>query len=160
MSKSQFECEAAHCGVTVDHYHTDNGIFMKSQFCDALLSANQGHTISGVGSHHQNGLAERAIKTIQDMTCAMMIHLSVHWPNEYDIWLWPFAMDYTVWLYNHTPWHSSRLAPMELFCGTRLYCEYLRRAKFLVAPPMSWIPSSRMATKFPNGVLALTLASF
>jgi len=127
MSKSQFEHEAAHCGITVDHYHTDNGIFTKSQFCDALLSANQGHTISGVGAHHQNGLAERAIKTIQDMTRTMMLHLSVHWPDEYDVRLWPFAMDYAVWLYNHTPQRDSGLAPMELFCGTRLNCEYLRR---------------------------------
>jgi len=125
MSKSQFEHEAAHCGVNVDHSHTDNGIFTKSQFCSAPLSVNQGHTILGVGTHHQNGLVERAIKTIQDMTHAMMLHLSIHWPDEYDIQLWPFAMDYAVWLYNHTPQHDSGMAPMELFCGTCLNCEYL-----------------------------------
>jgi len=125
MSKSQFECEAAHCGVTVDHYHTDNGIFTKSQFRDALLLANQGHTVSGIGTHHQNGLAERTIKTIQDMICTMLIRLSIHWPDEYDVQLWPFAMDYAMWLYNHMPWHDSSLAPIELFCGMCLNCEYL-----------------------------------
>ncbi len=67
MSKSQFEHEATQCGITINSYHTDNGIFTKSQFCNALLATNQGHTVSGMGAHHQNGLAEHAIKTIQDM---------------------------------------------------------------------------------------------
>jgi len=58
--------------------------------------------VSGVGAHHQNGSAKCAIKTIQDMSHAMMIHLSVHWPDEYHVDLWPFTMDYAVWLYNHT----------------------------------------------------------
>jgi len=96
MSKSQFEWEVAHCGVNVDHHHTDNGIFTKSQFCNTLLSANQGHMVSGVGAHHQNGLAKHTIKTVQEMTHAMMIHLSIHWPDEYDVQLWPFAMDYAM----------------------------------------------------------------
>jgi len=90
--------EAAHYGVTIDQYHTDNGIFTKMQFWDALSQADQKHTISGVGAHHQNGSAERAIKTIQDMTRSMMIHLSVHWTDEYHVNLWPFAMEYAVWL--------------------------------------------------------------
>jgi len=67
-AKQQFEREAMQCGVTVEAYHTDNGIFTRQQFRDLLLDANQGHQVSGVGAHHQNGLAERAIKTIQDMT--------------------------------------------------------------------------------------------
>jgi len=31
-SKNKFEKEAAHCGIQVDAYHTDNGIFTKAQF--------------------------------------------------------------------------------------------------------------------------------
>jgi len=125
LSKNLFEHEVMHCGRSVEHYHTDNGIFTKSQFQDALLSANQGHMMSGIGMHHQNGLAEQAIKTVQDMTCMMMLHLSVHWPDEYNVCLWPFAMDYAVWLYNHTPRCNSGLAPMEVFCGSCLNCETL-----------------------------------
>jgi len=56
----------------------------------------------------------------------MLIHLSIHWPDEFHVDLWLFAMDYMVWLYNHTPQRETGLAPMELFCGTHLNCEYLR----------------------------------
>jgi len=115
MSKSQFEHEVTQCGITINSYHTDNGIFTKSQFHNALLATNQGHTVSGVGAHHQNGLAEHAIKNIQDMMQTVMVHVSVHWLDKYDVHLWPFAMDYAVWLYNHTPHHNSGLAPMEFF---------------------------------------------
>jgi len=149
-SKQRFESEAAHCGVSIEHYHTDNGIFTKTQFRDALTQADQKHTISGVGAHHQNGAAERAIKTIQDMTRSMMIHMSVHWTDEYHVDLWPFAMEYAVWLYNHTPQQSSGLAPMELFCGTKLNCEYLRRAKVFGCPVYVLDPKLQDGTKIPK----------
>jgi len=90
-----------------------------------------------------------------------MLHLSVHWPDEYDVRLWPFAMDYAVWLYNHTPQHDGGLAPMELFCGNKMNCEYLRRAKvfgcptYVLDPKLSdgmkipkWQPRARMAQFF------------
>jgi len=133
-SKNLFECKAMHCSQLVDSYHTNNGIFTKMQFCNALLATNQGHTVSGVSTHHQTGPAECAIRTIQDITRTMMVHLSVHWPDEYDVCLWPFAMDYAVWLYNHTLHHDSGLAPLELCCGTWLNCEALRRAKVFECP--------------------------
>jgi len=125
-SKIKFEKEAVHCGITINAYHMDNGIFTKAQFRKAqFCKADQVHTVSSVRVHHQNGSAECTIKTIQDMSHAMMIHLLVHWPDEYHVDLWPFAMDYAVWLYNHTPQCDSGLAPMEFFCSIRLNCEYL-----------------------------------
>jgi len=149
-SKIRFEKEAAHCGITVDAYHTDNGIFTKAQFREALSQSDQAHTVSGVGAHHQNGSAERAIKTIQDMSRAMLIHLSVHWPDEYHVDLWPFAMDYAVWLYNHTPQRDSGLAPMEIFCSIRLNCEYLRRAKVFGCPSYVLDPKLQDGNKIPK----------
>jgi len=133
-AKNQFEQDAMQCGVTVKAYHTDNGIFTCQQFCDMLVDANQGHQISGVSTHHQNGLTKHAVKTIQDMTQSMMLHLLVHCPDKYDVHLWPFAMDYTVWLYNHTPQHDGRLAPMEIFCRNKLNYEYLCKAKVFGCP--------------------------
>jgi len=102
--------------------------------------------VSGVGVHHQNGSAEQAICTIQDMMRTMMLHLSVQWPDEYDVWLWPFAMDYATWLYNHTPQKESGLAPMELFCGTKLSCEMLHRAKFFGCP--TYVLDPKLADNF------------
>ena len=111
-----------------------------------MLEAGQSQQVSGVGAHHQNGPAEQAIRTIQDMTRTMMLHLSVQWPDEYDVRLWPFAMDYAVWLYNHTPQKESGLAPMELFCGTKLNCEMLRRAKVFGCP--TYVLDPKLADNF------------
>jgi len=142
-----------HCGWSVDSYHTNNGIFTKAQFCNTLLAANQGHTISGVGAHHQNGLAEHTIKTIQDMTWTMMVHLSVHWLDEYDIHLWPFAMDYVMWLYNHSLHCNSGLAPL-------LNCEALCQAKVFGCPMYVLDPKLQDGNKIPKWTPCTWLGQF
>jgi len=80
------------------------------------------------------------------MTQAMMLHVSVHWPDKYDTQMWPFAMDYVTWLYNHTPQKESRLAPMEIFCGTKLNCENLQRAKVFGSP--TYVLDPKLADNF------------
>jgi len=144
----------------MQNYHSDNGVFTKSQFRDALLQAGQAQQVSGVGAHHQNGPAEQAIWTIQDMTRAMMLHMSVHWPDEYDTQMWPFAMDYVTWLYNHTPQKESRLAPMEIFCGTKLNCENLRCAKVFGSPTYVLDPKLADNFKIPKWSARACLGQF
>jgi hypothetical protein len=58
---------------------------------------------SGVGAHHQNGIAERAIFTIPESARAMILHAAIHWPEETTMDLWPLAMDYAVHLWNQMP---------------------------------------------------------
>ena len=60
-AKRAFEKEMASMGVTVLDYHTDNGVFTAREFQDELTKMGQGLTLSGVGAHHQNAMAERAI---------------------------------------------------------------------------------------------------
>jgi hypothetical protein len=40
--------------------------------------------MSATGAHHQNAIAERAIQTVTTSAQAMLLHLKVHWPDEYD----------------------------------------------------------------------------
>jgi len=84
-SKNMFEHKALHCGVQVQQYHLDNGVFTKLQFCDALFQTGQLQQVSGVGAYHQNGSDEHAICTIQDMTHTMMLHVSVQWLDAYNL---------------------------------------------------------------------------
>ena len=51
-SKVAFEKLAASYGVTVKHYHADNGTFACEGFWNAVSSANQKITFCGVGAHH------------------------------------------------------------------------------------------------------------
>ena len=61
-SKMKFERDAAAVGITVKSYVTDNGIYTSKDFLDELSKKDQTIRLSGVGAHHQNGVAENAIK--------------------------------------------------------------------------------------------------
>ena len=66
-AKLEFEREAGACGVKVQAYHTDNGVFQANDFLQELMKEKKDISFSGVGAAHQNGTAERAIRTIVDM---------------------------------------------------------------------------------------------
>ena len=76
--------EAMGYGVELKCFHTDNGIFKSKAFVEALKDSYQMITKSGVGAHHQNGVAELAIGTVQAMAQAMLLHVQLHWPDEFD----------------------------------------------------------------------------
>ena len=51
-------------GRKVKQYHSDNGVFRSKEFQADLKLHHQTIDFSGVGAHHQNGVAERAICTV------------------------------------------------------------------------------------------------
>ncbi len=64
LAKHAYEHFLASFGVESKAYHTDNGQFADKGFINDCTSRNQTITFCGVGSHHQNGTAERKIKGI------------------------------------------------------------------------------------------------
>ncbi|MFN9955072.1 MAG: hypothetical protein ACK55I_18395, partial [bacterium] len=78
--------------VTVKKYHTDNGIFASAAFKEDCNSKKQKLTFSGVGAHHQNGVAERSIRTISSMARSNLLHLMLHWPSRCKLDLWALSM--------------------------------------------------------------------
>ena len=98
MGKRAFEREAHHKRFCIKKYHGDNGIFVSDEFRRDCLLKDQLLDLSGVGAHHQNGSAERTIRTITSLARAMMIHSALHWNNSHDLSLWPMAMDHAVWI--------------------------------------------------------------
>ena len=58
MAKHAYERFLASLGVDFKAYHADNGRFADKRFQDNCISNNQTITFCGVGSHHQNGIAE------------------------------------------------------------------------------------------------------
>ena len=80
QSKTKFEREALTCGVDVQAYHTDNGVFTSKEFMRELAEKGQGITLSGVSAQFQNGAAENAIKIVVRNARTMMIHAALRWP--------------------------------------------------------------------------------
>ncbi len=84
-SKWHLECLARQEGIAIKRYHADNGIFASNAFkgeCDIL---KQEYSFSVVSAHHQNGVAERNIKTVSQWACANMLHFAHHWPNQTNV---------------------------------------------------------------------------
>jgi hypothetical protein len=149
LSKAQFEQDAASYGVSIKQYHVDNGIFTSAAWKDNLHGERQQQRVSGVGAHHQNAVAERAIQTVTSMARAMLLHLKIHWPDEYNTRLWPFALQYAAWLYNYTPQRNAT-APIEVFSRQMTNCEFLRRAKVFGCPVYVLDPRMQDRKKIPK----------
>jgi hypothetical protein len=71
--KNAFEAYANSHSVAVRAYHADNGIFRTNKWVDCCIKARQGLTFAGVISHHENRIAERRIKELQDLARTMLI---------------------------------------------------------------------------------------
>jgi hypothetical protein len=70
---------------------------------------------SSTGAHHQNGVVKRNICKVTEWAHTMLLHAILHWPNEVNLDLWPFAMDHAVCLWNHLPDVHMGIAPIELY---------------------------------------------
>ena len=113
-AKLQFEREALLTGVHVLSYHTDNGVFTSAEVMQELLKNDQTILLSGVGAAHQNGITERAIKTVVSMTCTMMLHAAMRSPEgTITAELWPMAMDHAAWIYNRIPKPDTGLSSIQ-----------------------------------------------
>ena len=74
LAKACFEKDAALHGVKIKNYHTDNGVFTARDFIAHVHESDQRITFSGVGAHHQNGIAERAIGTAVRKARTQLLH--------------------------------------------------------------------------------------
>ena len=116
-AKRAFEQYAENRGVRVQAYHADNGIFKAKKWVEECQQRKQDLTFAGVNAHHQNGVAERRIRELQETTRAMLIHATKRWPGVVTIHLWPYALRMANHAYNSTPLHShmDKQSPNKIF---------------------------------------------
>ena len=120
LTKRIWDRFAQSCDVKILHFRGDNGVFRSQEFLEAIQRSQQSITFSGVGAHHQNGVAERAIKTTIELARAMLLHAALFWPDSINESLWPFALDHAIYLWNNLPNADTGLTPTEIFTQTRL----------------------------------------
>ena len=100
---TEYEKHALDNGVIVTEYHSDNGgAFTSKRFKEHLIEQGQNNRYSSAGSHHQNGRAERAIRTIMAMARTMMLHTGLHWSDVDDATLWPMAVRHATYTVSYT----------------------------------------------------------
>ena len=119
-AKKAFEDYCASEGVIPQTYLSDNGAaFTSQQYTEELSKFSQISKFAGVGAHHHNAKAERAIRTIMSIARTMMLHAAIHWPDTADPALWPMAVKHAEYLFNHIPDPSTGLSPHDIFTRTR-----------------------------------------
>ena len=132
--KMLLELLAHESGFSIKQYHTDNGVFASEEFKQHCMNKAQTLKFSGVGAHHQNGVAERAIGTVTKWARANLIFLALHWPEKHNVRLWPMALDYAIWIYNRLPRLDSKLSPDEIWTQLRSSHQDLRCAHVFGCP--------------------------
>ena len=119
-AKEQYELRCRDNGVIPQEYLTDNGAaFTSREYTNHLGDLHQHARASGVGAHHQNGRAERAIRTIMSIARAMLLHAAIHWPEASNAALWPMAVQQAVYIWNRMPAVDTGLSPLDIFSRTR-----------------------------------------
>jgi hypothetical protein len=86
-AKKAFKAYAKLHGVMIRHYHANNRRFAQNVWLNAVGSHRRQQTIlfCGVGAHHQNGVAEKKIRDLQENARTMMLHASVRWPMAHSV---------------------------------------------------------------------------
>ena len=116
-SKHLLEAQLLDHGVVPHHFSSDNHPFTSKEWIADCDNQHQRRSLSGVGAHHQNYM-ERHIQTIFNWARASLLHFVLHWPQQAQENLWPFAIDYSVYLWNSMPTRDGLLSPTELLDGT------------------------------------------
>ena len=102
-AKRAMERDAKTCGVKIKAFRADNGIFKSTQFRLELENNDQNITFCGVGAHHQNGIAERYIRTMVDKARTVLLTVHARWPDMIDMELWTFVFCHVVTKWDNTP---------------------------------------------------------
>ena len=118
QGKIAFEkfCEAR--GVTVKHYHADNGRFADRGFVNHVTTNRQSITYCGVNAHFQNGMAEKRIRDLQDQTTTMLLHAEAKWPDVISANLWPYALREANESLNATPSKLTGKVANQMFSNS------------------------------------------
>ena len=120
-AKTSVEQQAFEEGVKFKRFRANNGIYKSKEFHLNIEKCGQTITFCGVGAHHQNGVAERYIRTIIERarTCLLTTHAC--WVKHISLDLWILTIQYAVDTWNDTPkadleWQT----PNTEFAGIKL----------------------------------------
>ena len=129
-AKAAYERHAQTFGVNVRKYHADNGRFADQSFQEEINKHNQSIQFCGVGTHHQNGIAERRIRTLTELSRTYLAHSMHRWPPSITSKcispiLWPFAVKYANEILNNFRFDDQGLSPLMKFAQVKVSKPYL-----------------------------------
>ncbi|KAI2509164.1 hypothetical protein MHU86_5283 [Fragilaria crotonensis] len=148
-AKQAYEQMALHYGVVVESYLTDSGAFKANAFVQHIREHEQRIRYCGANAHHKNGVAERAVQSVSNMARALILHASAHWKDGIDSSLWPMAVTYATYLYNHLP-NAHGLCPADIFTGSTVPRHRLKDIHVWGCPVYVLDPHLQAGQKLPR----------
>jgi hypothetical protein len=114
-AKNAFERQARMYGVSISHYHADNGIFAEPKFIQVIQQDNQTISFCAVNAHHQNGRAEKKILDLQELSPIMLMHAKQRARGAVTANLWPYRVRKAFDVSNFSPGIKGAASPIEKF---------------------------------------------
>ena len=118
-SKRAFERHAKQHGISIRHYHADNGRFADNMFRNDVMEKNQSISYCGVNAHWQNGIAEKKIRDLTEQARTILLFAQNRWPVAISTNLWPYALRSANDSLNHAPRLLDKVIPIEAFTGAQ-----------------------------------------
>jgi hypothetical protein len=79
LAKRELERHALGMGVRIKKYHADNSRFVYNASTGHLKLINQNMSLCGVNAHHQNGIVEKRIRDLQELSRSSILHSQRMW---------------------------------------------------------------------------------
>jgi hypothetical protein len=79
-----------------------------------------------------------------------MLHTAYFWPENANICLWPQAVNYAVWVFNHLPFIKNGVGPNKMWSCTRFLTNGLNRAYVFGCPIYILDPQLQNGHKIPK----------
>ena len=96
QSKRSMMRDAKTVGVQIKSFRSDTGIFKIAGFRTNLKDNDQIILFCAVGVHHQNGVAERYIRTMVEMAITLLLNTHTRWLYQIKLELWTYAFRHVV----------------------------------------------------------------
>jgi hypothetical protein len=121
-AKHAFEAFSRSQGVTIKHYHADNGRFSDNAFLKDIREARpiQSITYCGVNAHFQNGIAEKRIRDLQEPARKKLLHAKARWPSAVTTNIWPYDLINTHHMRSSLPDSNHGACTFEIFSGVEV----------------------------------------
>jgi hypothetical protein len=89
------------------------------------------------------------VQSVSNIARAMLLHASAHWKNGIDSSLWPMAVAYATYQYNHLP-NAQGLCPADLLTGSTVPRHRLRDIHVWGCPVYVLDPDLQAGKKLPR----------
>eukprot|EP00957_Ditylum_brightwellii_P007745 586003-Ditylum_brightwellii.AAC.1 len=116
-AKLAYERVLREYGHTVESYHGDNSRFDSEDSINSCRAAQQSYSYCGIGTCHQNGIAENMNKRLTHSARTILLHPKRKWQVAISTTLWPFAYRAAEERHNLMDLNANGLTPLEQMSG-------------------------------------------